>query len=285
MPRVIAREGMGFLLKLQLASDLTAQQQNEIEAALRWWSSFGGVGARNRRGLGALLVIGLEPINEKEVLEKGGRLALLSSVNNPTHAWQTAIAKLKGFRQGFGAGRNPPAPESASPAGRSLWPEAETLRSLSGQTCPKHAGRLVLSDGFPRAAFGLPIVFHFKDTPSEKDQKSPGYSRNNFDPEDHILEPEDISPTNKRDRMASPLILRPYWNGTQWQAAALLLPGWEKALDQPLKFKGQNYAPAHWPADSKSRQEKARHIQPMMKGGALRADDPLSAFMHYFEKG
>jgi CRISPR-associated protein Cmr1 len=120
---------------------------------------------------------------------------------------------------------------------------------------------------FPRAAFGLPITFEFRGSPG--------------DPQKLELHPEGGS-----DRMASPLILRPYWNGKTWQAAALLLPEWEKALNQPLKFKGQDgYKPTHWPADAKTRQEKARHIKPMMKGNELRADDPLSAFMHYFEKG
>jgi CRISPR-associated protein Cmr1 len=48
-------------------------------------------------------------------------------------------------------------------------------------------------DAFPRAELGLPIVFHFKDR---------------IDPPDTVLYPGD-GPEGKRERMASPLILKP----------------------------------------------------------------------------
>ena len=258
-----------FILEIRLDEALSDQQKNEINMALRWWSSFGGLGARTRRGLGAILVMGVAPVTPAEVIEKKGVIKFIMTPGNPIDSWKKSIIKLKDFRQTKGVGRNPSASDSQSPAGRSLWPEADALRMLSGRSDVKHSKRLVEGDIFPRAAFGLPIVFHFKD-------KS--------DPDDHILEPAN-SRDNKRERMASPLILRPYWDGEVWKPAALLLPGWEKALTQPLKFKGQNYQPAHWPTNIDEGKTLAAKIRPMKNGDHIRAADPLSAFMNFFEKG
>lgn len=290
-PREPAREGITFQLEIQLGKELTDRQRAEVKTTLRWWTSFGGVGARTRRGLGALKVEGVECITEDEVLAAGGWLALRASTDSATNAWKTAVGRLKDFRQKLDVGRNSPSQGSRSPAGRSLWPEADTLRELSGHAHTTHKERIVAGNVFPRAAFGLPLVFHFKDAPSKNDLRTTPFRRSEFDPDDHVLEPANISPTLKRDRMASPLILRPYWNGQKWQPAALLLPGWRKALNQPLKFKNQNYQPAHWPEGAVARREIAQQISPMKTAtGALRSDDsnagpdPLSAFMHYFEQ-
>lgn len=255
-----------FMLEFRLDAELSQQQQIEVEQAVRWWASFGGMGARSRRGLGAIMVNEIEPVSSSEVSSKGGILKTLTSSNNPLAAWKSSVGKLKDFRQKMGVGRNPAASDSKSPAGRSLWPEADTIRALSGQSGEKHRKRLVDKDVFPRAAFGLPIVFHFIKP----------------DPDDHILEPANVSLMDKRERMASPLILRPYWNGTAWQPAALLIPGWEAALEQPLKFKGQNYQPAHWPKDIGKQKEMAAKITPMKNS---KTPDSLSAFMEFFERG
>jgi len=50
------------------------------------------------------------------------------------------------------------------------------------------------NDAFPRAEFGLPIVFHFPPRQGE--------------PEDTVLYPENNSNGKQRERMASPLILK-----------------------------------------------------------------------------
>ncbi len=278
-----------FILELRLDTELSQQQRTEVGQSVRWWASFGGVGARTRRGLGAIRVTETTPVSSIEVSKKGCILKTLTSSNNPVEAWKASVGKLKDFRQKLGVGRNPPAADSKSPAGRSLWPEADTIRSLSGQSVERHRTRLVEGDVFPRAAFGLPIVFHFKDVPTIRDRQAQGYSRSNYDPEDMVLEPKDVSPEDKRERMASPLILRPYWNGKSWQPAALLISGWEEALKQPLKFKGHQYqegSPANWPLNNEARKAMANTISPMKKSnGELRAEDTLSAFMDYFERG
>lgn len=275
----------GYTFELSLS-----YTDSEVETALRWWASFGGMGARTRRGFGAVEIVEIFDMGRKselqnigidEVKNSGCRLVLGSSVDDAITAWKDVNEKMRLFRQGAGVGRKAKdqgQTDGAAP-GRSHWPEPDAIRQLTQQWFGKnglrrhlvkkmpvgdphdHAPMHGAGNSFPRAAFGLPIIFKFKDE---------------GEPASSTLVPDG------KERMASPLILRPYWNGTHWQAAALLLPGWEKVLSQPLKFKERKGTPDHWPADSKSRQEKARHIQPMMKGGA---DDPLSAFMHYFEKG
>ena len=57
-PHRLALANLGFSLHLRLHPDLTEAERQEVETALRWWASFGGVGARTRRGLGAVKVEG-----------------------------------------------------------------------------------------------------------------------------------------------------------------------------------------------------------------------------------
>lgn len=252
------KSGFEFQLELRYPDDIAAA----VEATLRWWASFGGIGARTRRGFGATQVRSLSTPTVAEIEAIGARLTLAGTGGaNPENEWKVAVDRLYAFRQKGGIARkdNKPRP------GRSFWPEPDQIRRFTqrdahGKHAPEHAAGNI----FPRAAFGLPITFEFKGSPG--------------DPPKLELHPE-----GEGDRMASPLILRPYWNGKQWQPAALLLPGWKAALSQRLKFKGQHYAPgpAHWPTDPTKRKQLADRIKPM----AGRATDPLSAFMDFFEKG
>jgi CRISPR-associated protein Cmr1 len=250
--------GYEFRLSLRYPDSI----KSDVERALQWWASFGGIGARTRRGFGAVHIKtpGIVPISSAEVEEVKGRLLITGKPGNKAEIeWKTAIDRLYSFRQKGGIGRTASTPRP----GRSFWPEADQLRHFTGKDGNgKHKPIHTAGNMFPRAAFGLPITFEFKGTPGE--------------PPTHELHPQDGS-----DRMASPLILRPYWNGSAWQAAALLLPGWEKALVQPLKFKAQSYVPQHWPADPNARRDLAKKIKPM----AGRGDDPLTAFMNFFKEG
>ncbi|MEJ2075965.1 MAG: hypothetical protein P8X79_21175 [Reinekea sp.] len=148
-----------------------------MQIALRWWASFGGLGARTRRGLGAIKIAQLDPIKPKDVEALNGKIAFPpKSNNNSISAWKDAINRLKKFRQEKDIGRNPPSPNSESPAGQSRWPEADSIRNLSGcylnEGSAKHKPDSTETNLFPRAAFGLPIVFHFKDGPKGSDSSS-----------------------------------------------------------------------------------------------------------------
>ncbi len=196
--------GVQFKLTLRCPAALQA----EVEAALWAWDTFGGIGARTRRGFGALQrnyrhpdddgagaqlrnLTDLQRMLKKHV--RGGiwpeqvphlapdmRVLLCCRRNDVHTSWRCIIKELHAFRQHRSA---------EMPSGqRSDWPEADEIRRLwhdtFGGSPPKveHPGT-----GFPRAAFGLPIIFHFNSTP----------------PEDTTLQGSEC------DRWASPLILRP----------------------------------------------------------------------------
>jgi len=260
-PHRLARADLRFRLRVHLHEDLDAQQRQEVQAALRWWASFGGVGARTRRGLGAVKVKDLEPVSREEVEGRGGQLCLRDFERGAEEAWKTAVGRLSSFRQGEGAGRNPRKSGSNTP-GRSRWPEPDMIRRETGSHAPEHRPEHPVREVYPRAAFGLPIVFHFKD-------------ENKGEPAQQLLVPED------GDRMASQLVLRPYWDGQRWYPSALLIPGWEQALEVVAQC-GPDRDHRAWPSESDpaERAALAAQIKPM----AGRGDDPLSAFMTYFQE-
>ncbi len=246
--------GYEFELVLSFNSMVNQSQHDQVVEALRWWASFGGVGARTRRGLGAVEAtssdLALNPVDAKEVQSKGGRMVLKPSADTATNAWRAAVDALKDFRQG-------------KSVGRSLWPEPDAIRRLARQHAQKLSPKHPVEKAFPRAAFGLPIVFHFKD---------------HGDPPDYILEP-DVPDVPASDRMASPLILRPYFDGTQYRPLALLLPGWEERVSVSVRF-DKNSQGAAWPRDGTERSELAKQVSPIANQGT----DALSAFMNYFNQ-
>lgn len=261
-PHRLAQAGLSFTLKLGLHPDLTAAQRDEVQTALRWWASFGGVGARTRRGLGAVQIPGLTPVNAEEVRAQGGRLLLRDDAKTPEQAWKRGVGRLRDFRQSEGEGRNPRKTGSNTP-GRSRWPEPDMIRRQTGRHAHEHRPAHPVQDVYPRAAFGLPIVFHFKD-------------ENQGEPNQQLLVPEG------GDRLGSQLILRPYWDGQCWFPAALLIPGWEQALDVVAECSPGTNGTDHraWPTNAEAQAQRASQIKPM----AARGNDPLSAFMTYFQE-
>ena len=260
-PSKIATHGIRFKLDIECPEECWEQ----VHQALRWWASFGGLGSRTRRGLGAVRVEGLTPVTEDEVQATGGLLALRRSSDSGMAAWNEAIGRLQEFRQGVGVGRNP-GKESNRP-GRSRWPEADMIRRLVQPQPQKgwaHEPEHSVQDLYPRAAFGLPIVFHFQGKP---------------EPADHTLEPDNAATDSASERLASPLILRPYWDGQNYVPAALLIPGWKKALQLQLEFRGTRHTALQvWPNDEQEGKRRAGQIKPMQGRG----NDPLTAFMQFF---
>ncbi|MCG5531161.1 type III-B CRISPR module RAMP protein Cmr1 [Halorhodospira halochloris] len=274
-PHHLAKPGLGFRLTITLHPELSAEQRAEIQTALRWWASFGGVGARTRRGMGAVQVKKLDsnaatpelkPVESEEVAALGGELRTRSTKQQDAgSAWKESIHRLRDFRQKAGVGRNESSKERV-PAGRSRWPEPDLIRRKTRQHSAEHKPGHPVETAYPRAAFGLPIVFKFKD-----DKKG--------DPEQQLLVPDNGDDDSELDRMASQLILRPYWDGSNWFPAALLIPGWEQALHTTAKCKAlPDSSYPVWPSDSAERAELARDIPPMAGLG----DDPLTAFMAFF---
>ncbi|MDO5650903.1 MAG: type III-B CRISPR module RAMP protein Cmr1 [Moraxella sp.] len=252
-PSELAKAGLRWTLKLAFHSSATAQMQNQVWETLNYWANFGGVGARTRRGLGAVKVEHdrISPISAEEVSVWGGVLKLIGGSEEACAEWKKAIKKLQSFRQ-VDVGRK-------TNSHRSKWTEPDTIRELTKQSSPEHRQRLVQGAYFPRAAFGLPIIFKF-----QKD----GDSANN-EPAQTSLQPVDY------ERMASPLILRPYFDGKQWRAMALVLPNRIERLPLVLKQGRTEHNVQYWD------RVNAPNVAPIHEH---QATDPLNAFLNYFVK-
>lgn len=248
--------------------------KQEIFSAVRWWACFGGIGARTRRGLGAVKVKDingklLSQVSREEAELYGCELRCLKATS-ATQAWEKAVGKLQSFRQGANIARN-------GQYGRSYWPDADTVRNATGRWNPRdlHAPRheQLPIPSFPRAMFGLPINFEFK---SQSDNGIPPTTQ---------LTPEEW------DRMASPLILKPVPNTTGGYFAIALLMPTDHMNDLTLKLKyteertraGQEIINTFtrdewWATDKQQANVNANKIHPMQNKGS----DALTAFMNYF---
>lgn len=261
-----------FTLTIAFPND--NEYQKEIEAALWAWETFGGIGARTRRGFGALkfqagisqkrgndpenlqqelplpakekclewlqvnlakhVVSGNWPENVPHLLRERSRLKLPGApASNALIVWKNIIELLRNFRQ-TRQGNSRTRPNY----GRSLWPEASAIRNLTGQHLPKHQEPIPkpLMKKFPRAAFGLPINFKFRD--DDTDTRQP--NRSDKDPRKTVLQPQDSQ------RLASPLILKPLaCQDNKYIGLAAILEG-TGIKKEKLLLKTQEGKPEEW---------------------------------------
>ena len=284
-PHGLAKPGLTWTLHLGLhypekaEASLCEDLNERVHEALRWWASFGGVGARTRRGLGAFQMQdsdrkNIASIGVEEAAEAGCRLHFTTSApqTEANEPWIKSIKKLKEFRQEPNLGRNPGATKERP--GRSRWPEPAAIRSATG------VHRVKMDDFsfeppkntpfiYPRAAFGLPIVFHFQ---GERSDQKP-------DPTDVTLEPAEKSGTHI-ERMASPLILRPYLGADEkWKSAALILPSRLSNNAQLVLRQGKNAIATGHVMPKDTSESAFLHPKNPMHG---RDGDVLEAFVHYF---
>ncbi len=212
------RENVSFTLDLlypaEIDDPISGQRidlKSEVEAALWAWETFGGIGARTRRGFGALqcetdqapkkrelenwlrsqlkthVVLGSWP-SDVPYLYHGLDFKLVPPDGKQTvdEAWRYLIDRLRQFRQARYPDRH------GRPYGRSKWPEADEVRRQTGDHSPGHAPVYPVTGKTPRGRFGLPIIVQFK----REDVRS-------GDPQPATLEGA------SHDRYASRLILRP----------------------------------------------------------------------------
>ncbi len=280
-PHELLHEGFQWVLEIAFAPNVTNKQKEQAWESIRWWANFGGVGSRTRRGLGAIKVRGFETIeieerplsnvvNSAEIEALRLKTKQLSNCNNPYSAWKKAVEKLETFRQ-VGKGRN-------NHSSRSHWPEPDAIRKITKQWLDKtdkkgnrktHKKRKTAGDIFPRAAFGLPIIFKFKD----------GGDNSNNDPKTTTLTAKyKLSPNQWIDfeRLTSPLILRPYLGEDgNWHALAMCLPeqlGNNPNIQLTLDGTDVDYFDAN----------EANDVTPLKVGQQVLA--PLDAFLNYFER-
>lgn len=235
--------GAKFRLILICPEELWSQ----VEPALWAWVNFGGLGSRTRRGCGAIYCKDFAPGN-LDSIDKWYRdrvpaatpeirdwptmpaqFLCYPQTGKPFDQWDRVIGLLRDFRQKAGH-----TPGHARPLGpdRSWYPEPDTIRRITGTYSAGHdpsqhlSGGTPLPDGFPRAEFGLPIVFKFLDD-------------KNGDPQRTTLQPyvggqetvkgtpesPDVHVTGGEiaERMASPIVLRPLAL-TRDVAVAIILP-------------------------------------------------------------
>lgn len=222
-------------VNFRLTISFPANRGGDVAAALWAWETFGGIGARTRRGFGALrctnvqengqaLEIDLPQANREQtqrwigeklttyvvdgvwapsvphLKNQGAAFKVVSSSNANDDrwvVWNDLIDRLKSFRQ-----RRQPSANPANPnPGRSEWPEPSEIRRQTDQSLPAHRNPSIPDPPihkFPRAAFGLPIIFQFKDRDKYNNPDNP-----NRDPRQTVLQ------LKTSERLASPLILKP----------------------------------------------------------------------------
>jgi CRISPR-associated protein Cmr1 len=222
------RLGVRFCIRARFPTNIA----EDVRAAFWAWETFGGIGGRTRRGFGALVCVKINgrlvPATdnatlmlrqglEKHVLEH--TLPRPDWTKNVPHlsrkldskiikviqrtpgfqyskeAWDNLIEQYRSFRQFRPNGQR----------GISLWSEVDAIRRMNPGT-RVHPERPGMPAKFPRARFGLPIIFHFKDRD---------------DPQNPILE----LATSQRTRLASPVILRPLKLTNSYVGLALILLG------------------------------------------------------------
>lgn len=278
-----------------------------VKSVVEVWATLGGIGARTRRGAGAVSVTALD----------GGDAVLLCALGRPVltnckslrviagdplissyAAFKAGTETMAGFRQKPPLGRdgNPRNPRSQ---GLSHWPEAHEIRKAARASVPAHRperhGWAARGYPMPRAAFGLPMVIHFKDGPKgTKDVQG-------LDPADRVIVPWIDGQAG--DRMASPVILRPVAQAAQRPASGamqfapcLVLLNAAVLGDRPLVevalTQGTEVSSQRWPVwDSGWNAPNAdtgvapldRYRRPSQgKGGFKWATSVPSAFANYF---
>ncbi len=232
VPDAMVLQGVEFRLTLCYPNELEA----DVRAALWAWETFGGIGARTRRGFGALQLVEhwinsekkplapptatqIEPELRRQLkahvldgnwsegvphLTHALRMEIAQRSTSPYQVWKDLIGHLQKFRQQDARiDRKTGAPKGQ---GLSVWPEANALRTRQNQK-PKWTENIAKPkkgiDKFPRAAFGLPIPFHLPHDGNKTFTLQGG---------------------NSIDRLASRLILKPLpvANGQYVGLAALL---------------------------------------------------------------
>jgi CRISPR-associated protein Cmr1 len=282
----------------------------DIEAALWAWETFGGVGARTRRGFGALrcktikengksvpvdlpsatqenvsnwirrkLELYVAPgswpahvphLRRQPVENRHFKLVVRNNNSNVMDTWRYLIESLKDFRQM----RRQSTTQGANYPGRSMWPEPSAIRQITGQSHPRHRNPIPnpAVNKFPRAAFGLPIIFQFKD--------SNKYNSNDpqNDPRKTALELENY------DRLASPLILKPLacQNGN-FIGLAFVLTGNDFEGEKSV-LKAQERPSESWPVEISLKPGEAFTLTDPNRGFQARIDsqtDVLQVFLKY----
>lgn len=235
-----------------LSISFPANLHNDINASLWAWETFGGIGGRTRRGFGAIYLINIveneqpqnidRTITEQKIRERlamadicHGKwpenvpylsqtmsLKIMKRESNAINAWHYLINKLKEFRQQRPETERLVRGRKQRKIGRNRWPEPDAIRKLAGQyyvdpydNAHNHGTPIynppIDEHSFPRAVFGLPINFEFGRAYQHCEKPDPP-GKNSLTPESY-------------ERFASPLVLRPIADNTDFYGLAVILEG------------------------------------------------------------
>ncbi len=245
--------------------DPLPKMRAEVERAWLAWTTFGGLGGRTRRGFGAIAAAeGAPPW--QEVASKLGWSDWI--VNGPSDqdaivALNLGLNRLRAFRQGVGVGRNPGKQQNRP--GRSRWPEPDLIRRLTRRQAHQHPPQHPVQKA-PRAAFGLPIVFHFNPNDAG-------------DPPDMTLVPA------QGDRLASPIILRPVPSPGGYTCVALWLPRRGPLADDLRELAFTSGQRQRYAASGLLTPKEFADVRPLRAHGPQAGsgpDDVLAAFFTFF---
>ncbi len=254
------KPGTRFTLELRAP----AEQLDRLREVVRAWILFGGYGSRTRRGLGSLGVLddreawlpkeatwkALTDLFGRDVfapaearlgdvprLAGASLLAAKTSVASAEQAWTTALGWLRDFRQGTigKPGERAREPGADKRPSLSNWPEPDKIRRLV-QARWSHPPRYGSDPAWPRAGFGLPIIFHFLGEGPGKTGLDLGW-----------VEPSGTA----HDRLASPLIVKamPLANGQFVPIALWLERAWPEGGEVVLRQGGRTVPSSAAPFD------------------------------------
>jgi CRISPR type III-B/RAMP module RAMP protein Cmr1 len=239
------RTGVEFTLHIEYPD----VYREDVEAALWAWEHFGGLGARTRRGLGAIErlnnknepIVYAQPLHERLVngladyvvngtwpkptphislvtldAYGGATGASIFFDNQPDQndahtVWGHLFQKYRDFRQHrFLRGDRP--------HGENIWPEPNSLRQMERaplRNVPPFNAQGFQSH-FPRAQMGMPIEHFFTST--------------KFNPTiradvKHTVNIRDMHDQTKDARFASPVMFRPVRDGNSYKGIVVILGG------------------------------------------------------------
>ncbi|HWS83160.1 MAG TPA: type III-B CRISPR module RAMP protein Cmr1 [Ktedonobacteraceae bacterium] len=291
----------------RLTISFPVNRRDDVAASLWAWETFGGIGARTRRGFGALYCISIEenghpleidlpPLDQQQAqdwieknltayvvdgswatsvphLEKQNPMFKVVSRGNTNDSWviwNDLINKLRSFRQSRYLSNKP----NPNHPGRSRWPEPSAIRQYTNQSLPAHKKPIPdpLINKFPRAVFGLPIIFQFKD-------------RNDRNPDDPYRDPrKTVLQLATSERLASPLILKPVaCRGGAYVGLALILEG-TRAKDEQLILQTQQGQKDEWKVEATFDQGEMLSIPNGNSGSSVMINsqkNALQAFLRY----